>query len=212
MKDKIEILKNHHIKPNDKGKLTPLAIVLIILSVSSCSEAEDTMSEIKNIYSDQDWLIFEACKDKVYDNIKNEYDYLACSEMLKHKKALQKYGATHSYNYWKNRLTDKKESNRHKKTTEKESISNNITPATIKYTTAPGYFYIPLDLPENIRCDSYYNDDEGYHCSPLQDSLRSKNPDTYRSIETKCNVAAEKSNIHSPESYFIACIKNNISD
>lgn len=48
--------------------------------------------------------MLDACKAKIYRNENNRYDYLACSEMLKHKKSLRKYGAFNSYNYWINRL------------------------------------------------------------------------------------------------------------
>jgi len=55
-------------------------------------------------YSQEDWKIYNACKERVYDNKKNKYDYKACSEMLSHKSALRKYGASNSYSYWIKRL------------------------------------------------------------------------------------------------------------
>ena len=55
-------------------------------------------------YTKQDWKVYEACKERVYDHVKNGYDYQACSEMLEHKSALKKYGAESSYNYWIYRL------------------------------------------------------------------------------------------------------------
>lgn len=55
-------------------------------------------------YTKEDWRVYEACKDRVYDNQKNGFDYEACKEMLDHKKALRKYGAESSYNYWIKRL------------------------------------------------------------------------------------------------------------
>lgn len=55
-------------------------------------------------YTEKDWEIYNACKAKVYDGKKNNYDYEACKEMLSHKKALKKYGAESSYNYWIKRL------------------------------------------------------------------------------------------------------------
>ncbi len=57
-----------------------------------------------NAFSQEDWRIYDACKEKVYDNKKNGYNYKACKEMLDHKKALRKYGASSSYKYWINRL------------------------------------------------------------------------------------------------------------
>jgi len=60
-----------------------------------------------NAYTEEDWTVYEACKDKVYNNVKNSYDYEACKEMLDHKKALRKYGASSSYDYWMNRLGKK---------------------------------------------------------------------------------------------------------
>lgn len=55
-------------------------------------------------YSQEDWKVYNACKDKVYNNVYNEHNYDACKEMLNHKKALHKYGASSSYNYWMKRL------------------------------------------------------------------------------------------------------------
>ncbi len=55
-------------------------------------------------YTKQDWKVYDACKVRVYDNKVNGYDYDACKEMLNHKKALRKYGAESSYNYWIKRL------------------------------------------------------------------------------------------------------------
>lgn len=55
-------------------------------------------------YSGKDWEVYNACKEKVYDNKNNDYDYEACKEMLNHKEALTKYGAESSYNYWIKRL------------------------------------------------------------------------------------------------------------
>ncbi len=55
-------------------------------------------------YTQNDWRIYNACKERVYDNKKNKYDYKACYQMLLHKKALRNYGAEHSYMYWIKRL------------------------------------------------------------------------------------------------------------
>ncbi len=55
-------------------------------------------------YTNEDWRVYESCKERVYDNVKNAYDYEACKEMLDHKKALRKYGAESSYKYWIKRL------------------------------------------------------------------------------------------------------------
>lgn len=55
-------------------------------------------------YTDGDWKVYNACKERVYDNKNNNYDYEACKEMLEHKDALKKYGAESSYNYWIKRL------------------------------------------------------------------------------------------------------------
>lgn len=80
-------------------------IVFILASVmlSGCFDAEENQLIEKRTYSEQDWQVYEACKARVYQNVNNDYDYSACSEMLKHKDALKKYGANHSYNYWLNK-------------------------------------------------------------------------------------------------------------
>lgn len=57
-----------------------------------------------NAYTQEDWRVYEACKGRVYDNKQNGFDYEACKEMLDHKKALRKYGASNSYKYWIKRL------------------------------------------------------------------------------------------------------------
>ena len=57
-----------------------------------------------NAYTNEDWRVYKACKERVYDNKKNSYAYEACKEMLSHKKALRKYGASSSYDYWIKRL------------------------------------------------------------------------------------------------------------
>lgn len=72
-------------------------ILLFVISLSLGLQA----------YTKEDWKIYDACKERVYDGIKNNYDYNACKEMLNHKKALKKYGAQSSYNYWMNRLYKK---------------------------------------------------------------------------------------------------------
>ncbi len=59
---------------------------------------------IAKTYSQEDWKVYDACKVRVYDNKANGYDYDACKEMLSHKRALRKYGAESSYNYWIKRL------------------------------------------------------------------------------------------------------------
>lgn len=48
-------------------------------------------------YTDGDWKVYNACKERVYDNKTNNYDYEACKEMLEHKDVLKKYGAESSY-------------------------------------------------------------------------------------------------------------------
>jgi hypothetical protein len=55
-------------------------------------------------YTQEDWRVYDACKERVYDGKKNGYDHEACQEMLNHKKALKKHGAESSYNYWMKRL------------------------------------------------------------------------------------------------------------
>ncbi len=55
-------------------------------------------------YTKEDWRVYDACKVRVYDYIENGFDYEVCKEMLDHKKALRKYGAESSYNYWIKRL------------------------------------------------------------------------------------------------------------
>lgn len=63
------------------------------------------ISNILFAYTDSDWKVFNACKERGYDNKNNGYDYNACKEMLDHKDALKKYGAESSYNYWIKRLS-----------------------------------------------------------------------------------------------------------
>lgn len=79
-------------------------LLLGLFNLSSCSDSEENTVYNKRVYSEQDWEVFDGCKARVYRDVNNIYDYLACSEMLKHKKALKKYGASHSYSYWINRL------------------------------------------------------------------------------------------------------------
>lgn len=55
-------------------------------------------------YTEKDWEVYNACKEKVYNNKNNNYNYTACKEMLEHKDALKKYGAESSYNYWLKKL------------------------------------------------------------------------------------------------------------
>lgn len=59
---------------------------------------------IVSAYTQEGWKIYEACKVRVYNNIDNGYDFAACKEMLSHKDALRKYGASSSYDYWIKRL------------------------------------------------------------------------------------------------------------
>ena len=59
-------------------------------------------------YTKEDWKVYDACKERVYDNKKNSFDYEACKEMLDHKKALRKHGAEGSYKYWIERLENNK--------------------------------------------------------------------------------------------------------
>ena len=69
-------------------------ILLVLIGISTGA----------NAYTKEDWRVYDACKERVYDNKKNGFDYEACKEMLDHKKALRKYGAESSYNYWIKRL------------------------------------------------------------------------------------------------------------
>lgn len=55
-------------------------------------------------YTQEDWRVYEGCKNRVYGNQANGFDYEACKEMLDHKEALRKHGASSSYTYWLNRL------------------------------------------------------------------------------------------------------------
>ena len=55
-------------------------------------------------YTQEDWRVYNGCKERVYDNNKNGFDYEACKKMLDHKSALRQYGAESSYNYWLKRL------------------------------------------------------------------------------------------------------------
>lgn len=80
---------------NNKGlKMKLLVTILVLLGLSTNLQA----------YTEKDWTVYDACKERVYDGKKNGYDYEACQEMLNHKKALKKYGAESSYNYWIKRL------------------------------------------------------------------------------------------------------------
>ena len=71
-----------------------LTTLLIIFGLSANLQA----------YTQEDWTVFNACKERVYNEVKNGYAYEACKEMLNHKKALRKYGAESSYSYWIKRL------------------------------------------------------------------------------------------------------------
>lgn len=55
-------------------------------------------------YTEKDLEVYNACKEKFYDNKNNGYDFEACKEMLNHKDALKQYGAESSYKYWLKRL------------------------------------------------------------------------------------------------------------
>ena len=55
-------------------------------------------------YTQEDWRVYNGCKERVYDNKKNAFNYETCKVMLKHKRALRKYGAESSYKYWINKL------------------------------------------------------------------------------------------------------------
>jgi hypothetical protein len=55
-------------------------------------------------YTEKDWEVYNACKEKFYDNKNNGYDFEACREMLNHKDTLKQYGADSSYTYWLKRL------------------------------------------------------------------------------------------------------------
>lgn len=55
-------------------------------------------------YTQEDWRVYEGCKDRVYDDKVNDFDYESCKEMIDHKEALHKYGASSSYTYWVKRL------------------------------------------------------------------------------------------------------------
>lgn len=44
-------------------------------------------------YSKEDWTIYKGCKDKLYNNIDNNYDKKVCKYMLEDKINLKTYGA-----------------------------------------------------------------------------------------------------------------------
>lgn len=75
-------------------------LIFTSYSLSGCTDLEEKKAIEKHVYSEQDWKVFDSCKAKVFNHKENTYDFLACSEMLSHKDALIKYGASHSYNYW----------------------------------------------------------------------------------------------------------------
>ena len=63
-----------------------------------------TFAQTASSFSDEDWRIYKECKALVYESKESELDYMACKEMLEHKTALKKYGASSSYKYWIKRL------------------------------------------------------------------------------------------------------------
>lgn len=71
-----------------------LIMVMILLGILTNAQA----------YTQEDWRVYNSCKERVNENVKNGFDSEACKEMLDHKSALRKYGAEHSYKYWIKRL------------------------------------------------------------------------------------------------------------
>lgn len=55
-------------------------------------------------YSKEDWTIYKGCKDKLYNNIDNNYDKKVCKYMLEDKINLKTYGAEKMYNHYIEKL------------------------------------------------------------------------------------------------------------
>lgn len=55
-------------------------------------------------YSQEDWKIYNGCKDKINKNISNDFDKNACKKTLEDKEALKRYGAENIYNEWIKKL------------------------------------------------------------------------------------------------------------
>lgn len=55
-------------------------------------------------YTNEDWTIYKGCKDKVYNNIDNNYDKKVCKYMLDDKINLKTYGAEKMYNHFIEKL------------------------------------------------------------------------------------------------------------
>jgi len=51
-------------------------------------------------YTNEDWKIYNGCKDKLYKKIDNNLDRNICKHMLSDKDNLKKYGAKKMYNYY----------------------------------------------------------------------------------------------------------------
>lgn len=51
-------------------------------------------------YTNEDWEIYNRCKDRIYKNIDNNLDKDICKSMLSDKDNLKKYGAEKMYNYY----------------------------------------------------------------------------------------------------------------
>ena len=60
-----------------------------------------------NAYTVEDHVIKTKCEERIYGQHSNGYNYEACMEMLQHKDAMKKYGASSSYWYWTKRLGKK---------------------------------------------------------------------------------------------------------
>jgi hypothetical protein len=55
-------------------------------------------------YSEEDWKVYNGCKERVYNNIDNNLDKNVCKYVLEDKENLKKYGAEYMYNYYIEKL------------------------------------------------------------------------------------------------------------
>ncbi len=72
--------------------------ILSLISLLALTLALNSKDNPK--YTSADYKVLRACQARVYHSKQNNYNYDACDEMLKHKKAMRKYGAESSYHYW----------------------------------------------------------------------------------------------------------------
>lgn len=69
-------------------------LILILISISLFAES----------YSKEDWIIYNGCKEKIHNNVDNNFDKRVCELMLEDKNNLKKYGAEKVYNLYIEKL------------------------------------------------------------------------------------------------------------